>query len=210
MKIERIFDVTINIISILCRFRWNILYRVDDRRGIVTSGEKSGRGEGRGQVRRSKPSRLMVNGMEEGNGPRWRWVGRGGRGTLVRISPRTRSKFFRRVRSFFFSSWRRFLLLGKLEKDRIMEVWTIFLAVLQQFQMPRPNRGFVTIYLPRDETPLYRRFRKLFKSGSPSRRHHQGEAIVCQPAVDRLHQIGACLVEEKAIRAQDHVVQFFR
>lgn len=209
MKIERIFDVTINIISMLCRFRWNILYRVDGRRGIVTSGEKSGRGEGRGQVRRSKPSRLMVTEWKKGMGRDGDgWAGR--RGTLVRISPRTRSKFFRRVRSFFFSSWRRFLLLGKLEKDRIMEVWTIFLAVLQQFQMPRPNRGFVTIYLPRDETPLYRRFRKLFKSGSPSRRHHQGEAIVCQPAVDRLHQIGACLVEEKAIRAQDHVVQFFR
>lgn len=138
-------------------------------------------------------------------------MGRNGRrmeggGTLVRISW---------TRPFFdafevSSSWRRFLLLSKLQKDRIMEVWTIFLAVLQQFQMPRPNRSVVTIYLSRDETPLYRRFRKLFESRSPSRRHHQGEAIICQPAVDRLHQIGASLVEEKTIRAQDHVVQFFR
>lgn len=137
-------------------------------------------------------------------------VGRTGGREELSLKDRKRDRFSTRWTIEVSSSWRRFLLLGKLQKNRIMKVWTIFLAVLQQFQMPRPNRSVVTIYLSRDETPLYRRFRKLFKSRSPSRRHHQSEAIVCQPAVDRLHQIGTSFVEEKTIRAQDHVVQFFR
>lgn len=76
--------------------------------------------------------------------------------------------------------------------------------------MPRPNLAIVTVYLPRDETPFHRCFRELFKGRAPSRCHHQSDAVVRQPAVDRFHQVRTSFVEEQTVRAQDHVVQFFR
>lgn len=107
------------------------------------------------------------------------------------------------------SSGRRFLLLGQLQKNRIMEIWTILLAAVQQLQMPRPDLAVVTIYLPRDEAPFPCRFRELLEGGGSPRRHHQGETVVRQPTVDRFHQVRTGLVEEQAVRAQDHVVRFF-
>ena len=107
------------------------------------------------------------------------------------------------------SGWRS-PLLGQLQKNWIMEIRRILLAVLQQLQMPRPNLAVVTIYLPRDEAPFDRRFRELLEGRAPSRCHQEGEAVVRQPAVDRFHQIRAGLVEEQTVRAQDHVVQFLR
>lgn len=73
--------------------------------------------------------------------------------------------------------------------------------------MPRPHHVVVPFPLARYKAAFNRRFGELLKCRAASGRHHQGDPVVGQPAVDRLYQIQTSVVEEEAVGAQDHVVE---
>jgi len=105
------------------------------------------------------------------------------------------------------SSGRCLLLLGELQQHRIVQIRTVFRTVLQQLQMPRPHRIVVPFCLARYEAAFDRRLGELLECHAASGRHHQGDPVVGQPAVDRLYQIQASVVEEEAVGAQDHIIE---
>lgn len=88
-----------------------------------------------------------------------------------------------------------------------MQIRTILRTVLQQLQVPRPYRVVVPFCLACYEAPFDRRLGELLECHATSGCHYQGDPVVSQPAVDRLHQIQTSVVEEEAVRAQDHVVE---
>lgn len=73
--------------------------------------------------------------------------------------------------------------------------------------MPRPNRIVVYFRLPRYEAAFDGRLGELLECRAASGRHHQGDPVVGQPAVNGLHQVLSCVVEEEAVGAEDHVVE---
>lgn len=105
------------------------------------------------------------------------------------------------------SSGRRLLLLGELQQHRIMQIRTVLRTVVKQLQMPRPHRVVVSFGLTRYEAAFDRRLGESLECRAASRRHHQGDPVIGQPAVDRLHQIQTSVVEEEAVGAQDHIIE---
>ena len=99
------------------------------------------------------------------------------------------------------SSGRRLLLLGEFQQYRIMQIRTVLRTILQQLQMPRPHHVVVPFRLARYEATFDRRLGKLLECRATSRCHHQGDPVVSEPAIDRLHQIQTSVVEEEAVGA---------
>lgn len=88
-----------------------------------------------------------------------------------------------------------------------MQVRAVVAVLVEEGQVPGPNLGLVAFGLPGDEAPLHRCLGELAKGRAPTRSHHQGHAVVRQPAVDRVDQVEAGLIEEQTVRAEDHVVR---
>lgn len=88
-----------------------------------------------------------------------------------------------------------------------MQIRTVFRAVTQQLQMSRPDRVIVSFRLPSYETASDGRLGEFLECRAAPGRHHQGNPVVGQPAVDRLHQVQPGVVEEETVGAQDHVVE---
>lgn len=88
-----------------------------------------------------------------------------------------------------------------------MQIWTVLRIVLQQLQVPWPHGVVISFCLACYEAAFDRRLGELLECHAASGRHHQGDPVVGQPAVDRLHQIQTSVIEEEAVGAQDHVVE---